>query len=44
MLMENKPLVPDDFIRVHEEPLYCKSIEETFRTWGADNEKGYYEQ
>ena len=27
MLMENKPLVPDDFIRVHEEPLYVKTIE-----------------
>ena len=26
--MENKPLVPDDFIRVHEEPLYCKTKEE----------------
>ena len=44
MLMENKPLVPDDFIRVHEEPLYCKTKEEIFQTWGADNEKGYYEQ
>ena len=32
MLMENKPLVPDDFIRVHEEPLYCKTKEEIFFT------------
>ena len=29
MLMENKPLVPDDFIRVHEAPLYTLFSEPT---------------
>ena len=44
MLMENKPLVPDDFIRVHEEPLYCKTIEEVSETWGVDNPTTIYKE
>ena len=42
--IDSRALVADDFIRVHEKPLYCKTIEETLQTWGADNEKGYYEE
>ena len=42
--IDSRALVADDFIRVHEQPLYCKTIEETLQTWGADNEKGYYEE
>ena len=29
--VESRALVADDFIRVHEQPLYCKTIEETQR-------------
>ncbi len=42
--IDSRALVADDFIRVHEQPLYCKTKEEILQTWGADNEKGYYEE
>ena len=31
--VESRALVADDFIRVHEQPLYCKTKEKTFQTW-----------
>jgi len=42
--VESRALVANDFIRVHEQPLYCKTKEKTFQTWGADNGEGYYEE
>ena len=44
MLMENKPLVPDDFIRVHEQPLYTKTIEKYLIPDEPDGSNSYYEE
>ena len=47
MLMENKPLVSDDFIRVSTEPLWVKTKEEVFVEMGTDSNNfngSYYEE
>jgi len=47
MLMENKPLVSDDFIKVSTEPLWVKTKEEVFVEMGTDSNNfngSYYEE
>ena len=42
--VQGRALTSEDFIKVHTEPLYVKTKDEVLKTWGADNEKGYYEE
>ena len=42
--IDSRALVADDFIRVHEQPLYCKTIEEVSETWGVDNPTTIYKE
>jgi len=42
--VQGRALTAEDFIKVHTEPLYVKTKDEVLQTWGANNEKGYYEE
>ena len=42
--IDSRALVADDFIRVHEEPLYTKTIEQTLIQRNEEDDRGYYEE
>ncbi len=42
--VQGRALTSEDFIKVHTEPLYVRTKDEVLKTWGADMDKGYYEE